>query len=169
VKATPGAVANASTGVSNPLERGRPRLRLVLVRHALLASIVPLCAALFAACSSVPSYEGGPDDDQPYAIVQPEDNVKLWAIDSKPAFNRDVASYVAPGDHVLKFRVDYPMHDESQHPFEYLEVTTTLEEGCRYRFFVRGEYEKGPPYALDQKVTRIRGYAKAQAPATNEK
>ncbi|HZU95144.1 MAG TPA: hypothetical protein VFF73_00440, partial [Planctomycetota bacterium] len=50
-------------------------------------------------CSSVPSYEGGPDSDQPHGIVQPEANVKLWKVDGKNALNKDTETYVSPGDH----------------------------------------------------------------------
>lgn len=121
----------------------------------------PLLAAILVAlagCTSVPSYEGGPELDQPYGIVQPEENVKLWTIDGKNAFNHDSPSYVSPGNHKLVFRVNDPITDESSHPQEYIDQPLTVEEGLRYRFFIRGDYERGPPYELDQKVTKIRGY-----------
>ena len=109
-------------------------------------------------CSSAPSYEGGPTADEPYAIVQPEDNCKMWAIDGKPAFSRLGETYASPGNHVFRFRIDYPIEDESQHPFEYVDYSLTVEAGKRYRVSVAGNYDKGPPYTLDHKVFKIRGY-----------
>ena len=37
----------------------------------------------------------------------------------------------------------------------------TVEEGLRYRVKIKGEYEKGPPYALSvERITKIKDYAK---------
>ncbi|MEZ0227615.1 MAG: hypothetical protein ACAI25_03265 [Planctomycetota bacterium] len=119
-----------------------------------------LLLAVFG-CSSVPSYEGGPESDQPYGIVQPEGDLKLWAVDGKPAYNKDSQTYAAPGNHTFRFRVDYPMSNEEQHPYEYIDFPLSVTEGHRYRVAIRGEYEKGPPYALDViKETKIAGYGK---------
>jgi hypothetical protein len=122
------------------------------------APLLVATALAIAGCSSVPSYEGGPTLDDPYGIIQPEDNVKLWTIDGKPAFNRDQPTYVSPGSHKLVFRINYPIDDESQFPQEYIDQPLTVEEGLRYRFMIHGEFERGPPYELEQKVTKIRGY-----------
>jgi hypothetical protein len=115
-------------------------------------------AVVLGGCSNVPSYDGGPTLDQPYGIVQPEENVKLWTIDGKMAHDHDGISYLSPGNHKLSFRINYPIDDESQFPQEYLDQPLTVEEGLRYRFFVKGEYGRGPPYEIEQKVTKIRGY-----------
>src|SRR5581483_7517631 len=114
-----------------------------------------------AGCSSVPSYEGGPTTDDPYGIVQPEGEVKLWAVDGKPAYNKDTQTYVSPGDHTFKFRIDYPMSSDEQHPFEYQTMSIQVVEGHRYRVAIQGEYEKGRPYSLEvRRETKIAGYGK---------
>lgn len=125
---------------------------------AALLRVSLFLAVVLAGCSSVPSYEGGPTKDEPYGIVQPEDGVKMWQVDGKPAFNKDGLTYTKPGNHTFQFRVDYPMNDESPKPFEYIDYQITVDPGLRYRVFIKGEFEKGPPYTLDQKVTKIRGY-----------
>ena len=83
----------------------------------------------------------------------------MWTIDGKPAFNHEGPTFMSPGNHKLVFRVDYPIDDDAQFPQDYIEQVLTVEEGLRYRFFVKGDFERGPPYELDQKVTKIRGYA----------
>ena len=125
------------------------------------SSLLSLVVLFALGCSSVPSYDGGPSTDQPYGIVQPEDNVKTWTVDGKPAYNKDTPTYAAPGNHTFRFRVDYPMSSEEQHPFEYIDMSLTIVEGHRYRIGIRGEYEKGPPYTIDVvKETKISGYGK---------
>ncbi len=100
----------------------------------------------------------------PYGIVQPEGDVKLWAVDGKPAFNRDDETYAAPGNHTFRFRIDYPMDSEEMHPFEYIDFPISVVEGHRYRVGVKGgegDYLKGPPYSLDViHETKIAGYGK---------
>jgi hypothetical protein len=126
--------------------------------RSLLAVLVLLAAA---GCSGMPSYEGGPQKGEPYGIVQPEGEVKTWAIDGKPAYNRDSETYASPGDHTFRFRVDYPMDNEEQHPFEYIDFPLAVVEGHRYRIAISGEYEKGPPYSLRIiRETKIAGYGK---------
>jgi hypothetical protein len=114
-------------------------------------------------CSSVPSYEGGPDSSQQYGIVQPEANVKLWKVDGKTALNKDGETFVSPGDHTFTFRIDHPMGSEDQHPFLYIDMPIRIVEGHRFRVAIDGEYEKGPPYDYKLKIareTKIAGYAK---------
>lgn len=125
---------------------------------ARLGSLAVLAALALAGCTTVPSYPGGPTLDDPYGIVQGVENVKLWTVDGKSVVDHEGPSYVAPGNHKLVLRIEYPIDDESQFPQEYSDQTITVEAGLRYRFLVKGEYEKGPPYELDQKVTKIRGY-----------
>jgi hypothetical protein len=109
----------------------------------------------------MPSYEGGPSSGDPYAIIQPEADVKMWKVDGKPAFNKDGETYAAVGNHTFTFRVDYPMDSEEAHPFEYIDLPLSVVEGHRYRVGIKGEYEKGPPYALEVvKETKIAGYGR---------
>src|SRR2546423_4059992 len=122
-----------------------------------LENVAAFLVMVAAACTTVPSYEGGHDRDSPHGIVQGEGEVILWSVDGKSSFEHFGENYVAPGSHALKFRVDYPMDDESQHPYEYVEYPLTIEAGHRYRVFLKGE-QKGPPYTLDHKETKIRGY-----------
>lgn len=127
------------------------------MRWACLASLLLVAIG----CSSAPSYEGGPTKDEPYGIVQPEGELKMWAIDNKPAFNKDTETYASPGNHTFRFRIDYPMNSEEQHPFEYQDMAITVVEGHRYRVGIRGDFEKGPPYTLEVvRETKIAGYGK---------
>jgi hypothetical protein len=122
--------------------------------------LAPLAVSI--GCSSVPSYEGGPEKGDPYGIVQPEGEVKLWAVDAKPAFNKDTETYSSPGNHTFRFRIDYPMDSDEIHPFEYIDLAINVVEGHRYRVGIKGgDYEKGPPYSLDVlRETKIAGYGK---------
>jgi len=109
----------------------------------------------------MPSYEGGPEKGEPYGIVQPEADIKLWKVDGKSAFNKDSETYAAPGNHTFNFRIDYPMDSDEQRPFEYVDIVITVTEGHRYRVAIKGEFEKGPPYSLEVvKETKIAGYGK---------
>jgi hypothetical protein len=131
------------------------------MRLRLVAALFSFLLAGLAGCSSMPSYEGGPDEGEPYGIVQPEDEVKMWAVDGKRAFNKDTMTYASPGNHTFRFRVDHPMNSEEQHPFDYFDVPITVVEGHRYRVGIRGEYEKGPPYVVEVlRETKIAGYRK---------
>ena len=44
------------------------------------------------------SYEGGPTKDEAYGIVQPEGELKIWAVDGKPAYNKESETFTAPGN-----------------------------------------------------------------------
>lgn len=128
-------------------------------RTGLVAALA--LVALLAGCSSMPSYEGGPVSGEPYGIVQPEGELKMWAIDGKPAYNKDTETYASPGDHTFRFRIDYPMSSDEIHPFEYQDFPITIVEGHRYRVGIQGEFEKGPPYSLKLvRETKIAGYGK---------
>ncbi|MBI3725872.1 hypothetical protein HY251_18240 [bacterium] len=125
-----------------------------------LVALLPFVLAV-GACSSVPSYDGGPTESEPYAIVQPEEGCKIWAIDAKLSYNRAGQVYVSPGPHKIKVRIDYPVESDldSGHPFEYQLLDLDVLEGRRYRIFVKN-WEKGPPYddRLEPKVFKIAGY-----------
>lgn len=131
------------------------------MRQRRLATGLVLLLAALAGCSSMPSYEGGPDSGEPFGIVQPEGELKMWAVDGKPAYNKDTQTYASPGNHTFRFRIDYPMNSEEKVLFEYQDFPITVIEGHRYRVAIQGEYEKGPPYSLTVvKETKIAGYGK---------
>lgn len=133
------------------------------MRRRVLAVAAALAAAsLLAACSTVPSYKGGPLEDEPHAIVTPGERVSLWTIDGKNAWNHLGETYLSPGAHALKVRVEYTVEYEGEDHFEWSDVSLVAEEGYRYVLVAKpdgGGRLDLPPYKVSaERVGPIRGY-----------
>jgi hypothetical protein len=118
--------------------------------------------ALLAGCSSAPSYKGGPSTDEPHAIVSLGERISLWKVDGKDAWNRTGDTYLSPGAHQLKLRIEYTVDYEGEGNYEWKEYSLVAEEGLNY--LLQAAPDAGtldlPPYKLEVQRHRIPGYGK---------
>jgi hypothetical protein len=128
-----------------------------------LAGLVLALLPLLAACSTVPSYSGGPTKDDPYAIVTPGDRVSVWAVDGKNAKNRLGDTYVSPGVHTIKVRVEYTVDYEGEGNYEWRDVPLDAVEGEHYVLIAKPDGGDGanhfdlPPYrVVAEPIRRVR-------------
>lgn len=99
-----------------------------------------------------PDYAGGPSRDQPHGYVSPGSDVSLWRVDGFDTFSRNSEIKVAPGLHQLKIRIEFPIDNESAHPYEYRDISLRVENKHVYilrRKELEGEIDLGPPYELE--------------------
>ena len=113
-------------------------LRAALALLALVLLLTPGCGG--------PSYAGGPDAEQPHAVVVPGTDVTIWRVDGFDTDTRTGSLRVAPGRRRLKVRIDFPIDDESPVPFEHRDLELEVVAGRTY-VIDRAEGEI-PPYEL---------------------
>ena len=118
------------------------RCRLLRSWQALGAA---LGALLLSACAG-PDYAGGPVGDEPYGVISPGSEVTVWQVDGYATEDRNFDVRVAPGLRTLRVRIEHPIESDSAKPYEYRQMTLSVEEGVHYLLDRRpGPY---PPYEI---------------------
>jgi hypothetical protein len=116
--------------------------------------LVLIGLVVMTSCSAAPSYTGGPTLDEPYGVVTPIDRVSLWKIDGKNTRSRNGESYLSPGAHTLKCRVEYTVEYEGEGNFEWKDVPIEVKDGTQYFLVAKPEGAVGertldlPPYMV---------------------
>ena len=113
-----------------------------------------LLALCLGGCVGGPSYAGGPTSDQPHGVISPGMDITVWQVDGHATASRAFDLYVAPGQRLLKVRLEFPIESESSTPYAYQDLSLYVEQGVRYH--LDRKHERYPPFSVQVREERLR-------------